>query len=101
LKISFYYTGENVDIHTELHYEDGYYYYFRYSNNGKGIPDKHIPRLFERFYLIDEGRSRKKGGTGLGLAIVKHAVQFHRGQISVKNIEGGVLKFLFSISKEL
>lgn len=95
------YAGENVTIHTELHYEDDNYYYFKYSNDGSGIPDKHIPRLFERFYRIDEGRSRKKGGTGLGLAIVKHAVQFHRGQISVKNIEEGGLEFLFSISKKL
>lgn len=101
MKISFYYAGENVNIHTELHYEDDNYYYFRYLNDGRGIPDRHIQRLFERFYRIDEGRSRKKGGTGLGLAIVKHAVQFHRGQISVKNIEGGGLEFLFSISKEL
>ncbi|MEA1885875.1 MAG: ATP-binding protein [Bacteroidota bacterium] len=95
------YAGENVNIHTELHYQDDNYYYFKYSNDGRGIPDQHIPRLFERFYRIDEGRSRKKGGTGLGLAIVKHAVQFHKGQISVKNIEGGGIEFLFSISKQL
>lgn len=95
------YAGENVNINTELHYQDDNYYYFKYSNDGRGIPDQHIPRLFERFYRIDEGRSRKKGGTGLGLAIVKHAVQFHKGQISVKNIEGGGLEFLFSISKQL
>ena len=95
------YAGENVTIQTELHYEDENYYYFKYSNDGLSIPDKHIPRLFERFYRIDEGRSRRIGGTGLGLAIVKHAVQFHRGQISVKNIEGGGLEFLFSVSKKL
>ncbi|HKL67506.1 MAG TPA: ATP-binding protein, partial [Bacteroidales bacterium] len=95
------YAGENILIRTSLHYEDANYYYFRYINTGKSIPEKHIPRLFERFYRIDEGRSRKRGGTGLGLAIVKHAVQFHRGQISVKNIEGGGLEFLFSVSKSL
>ncbi|MCF8222431.1 MAG: two-component sensor histidine kinase [Bacteroidales bacterium] len=95
------YAGENVLIRSSLHYEDANYYYFRYINTGKSIPEKHIPRLFERFYRIDEGRSRKRGGTGLGLAIVKHAVQFHRGQISVKNIEGGGLEFLFSVSKSL
>lgn len=95
------YAGKNVTISIVLHYEDDNYYYFRYSNDGRSIPEKHIPRLFERFYRIDEGRSRKKGGTGLGLAIVKHAVQFHRGQISVKNIEGGGLEFLFSFSKDL
>lgn len=95
------YAGENVLIRSSLHYEDANYYYLRYINTGKSIPEKHIPRLFERFYRIDEGRSRKRGGTGLGLAIVKHAVQFHRGQISVKNIEGGGLEFLFSVSKSL
>jgi len=95
------YAGVNVTIYTGLYFEDSNYYYFRYSNDGKSIPDRHIPRLFERFYRIDEGRSRKKGGTGLGLAIVKHAVQFHRGQISVKNLEGGGIEFLFSISKNL
>lgn len=95
------YAGHNVLIRTSLHYEDANYYYFRYINTGKSIPEKHIPRLFERFYRIDEGRSRKRGGTGLGLAIVKHAVQFHRGQISVKNIEGGGLEFLFSVGKSL
>lgn len=95
------YAGNKINIQTELHYEDDNYYYFRYSNDGMGIPEKHISRLFERFYRIDEGRSRKSGGTGLGLAIVKHAVQFHRGQISVKNMEGGGLEFLFSISKRL
>jgi two-component system OmpR family sensor kinase/two-component system phosphate regulon sensor histidine kinase PhoR len=95
------YAGVNVKIQTGLYYEDDNYYYFRYSNDGKSIPDRHIPRLFERFYRIDEGRSRKKGGTGLGLAIVKHAVQFHRGQITAKNLEGGGIEFLFSISKNL
>ncbi len=95
------YAGENVTIRIVLHYEDDNYYYFRYSNDGRNIPEEHIPRLFERFYRIDEGRSRKKGGTGLGLAIVKHAVQFHRGQITVKNMESGGLEFLFSISKNL
>jgi two-component system OmpR family sensor kinase/two-component system phosphate regulon sensor histidine kinase PhoR len=95
------YAGVNVTIYTGLYFEDSNYYYFRYSNDGKSIPDRHIPRLFERFYRIDEGRSRKKGGTGLGLAIVKHAVQFHRGQITVKNLEGGGIEFLFSISKNL
>ncbi|MDT8401014.1 MAG: ATP-binding protein [Bacteroidales bacterium] len=95
------YAGEDVNIYVELYYEDDNYYYFRYSNDGESIPEKHIPRLFERFYRIDEGRSRERGGTGLGLAIVKHAVQFHRGQISAKNTDGGGIEFLFSISKNL
>ena len=95
------YAGDDIIIRTTLHYEDENYYYFRYSNSGRSIPDEHLPRLFERFYRIDEGRSRKKGGTGLGLAIVKHAVQFHQGQITVKNLDDGGVEFLFSIGKRL
>ncbi len=95
------YAGDDIISRITLHYEDENYYYFRYSNSGRSIPDEHLPRLFERFYRIDEGRSRKKGGTGLGLAIVKHAVQFHQGQITVKNLDDGGVEFLFSIGKRL
>ncbi|MBV8401563.1 MAG: PAS domain-containing sensor histidine kinase, partial [Acetobacteraceae bacterium] len=58
------------------------------SDQGQGIPRQHLPRLTERFYRVDTGRSRALGGTGLGLAIVKHIVNRHRGQLLIESEEG-------------
>jgi two-component system phosphate regulon sensor histidine kinase PhoR len=58
------------------------------TDDGPGIPREHIPRLTERFYRVDKGRSRSAGGTGLGLAIVKHIVNRHRGQLVIESEEG-------------
>jgi two-component system phosphate regulon sensor histidine kinase PhoR len=58
------------------------------QDDGPGIAKAHVPRLTERFYRVDKGRSRSAGGTGLGLAIVKHIVNRHRGQLVVESEEG-------------
>ncbi len=71
----------------------------RFEDDGCGVEDKQLSRLFERFYRVDKGRSRQKGGTGLGLAIVKHAVLFHGGRIVATNRPEGGLRFDFSFRK--
>lgn len=67
------------------------------EDTGVGIPEKHIPRLFERFYRVDKARSRANGGTGLGLAIVKHIVMNFKGSISVESKLGKGSKFIIKL----
>lgn len=94
------YAGTNIDVYISCFREDNKYYYFSFADNGTGVAPEHLNRLFERFYRVDKGRSRKLGGTGLGLAIVKNAVLMHGGNISAKNSQGNGLEFIFTLAKK-
>ncbi|WP_297329359.1 ATP-binding protein [uncultured Bacteroides sp.] len=93
------YAGTDIHIHINCFREDENFYYFSFSDTGIGVSPEHLSRLFERFYRVDKGRSRKLGGTGLGLAIVKNSVLIHGGTISAKNNQGGGVEFVFTLAR--
>ena len=84
-KVSFYDMDEN--------------YLIEISDNGVGIEEKHIARLFERFYRVDKHRSRAQGGSGLGLAIVKHIIEAHNQTVNVRSAPGVGSTFAFTLKK--
>lgn len=75
--------------------------HFSVTDNGEGIPEKHLNRLTERFYRVDKARSRKTGGSGLGLSIVKHVLTHHNSKLEIKSEVGKGSEFSFSFSNEL
>ncbi len=83
--ITFYDMGENISVEV--------------IDNGLGISQEHLPRIFERFYRADKSRSREQGGTGLGLSIVKHIIEAHGQSIKVFSIEGAGTTFSFTLKK--
>lgn len=71
----------------------------RVTDNGEGIAQRHVPRLFERFYRVDKSGSRSEGGSGLGLSIVKHIIEGHDEKIYVESVEGVGSEFSFTLEK--
>ena len=83
----------------ETESEGRHFYEFLVSDNGPGVEPQHLDHLFERFYRIDKGRSRKLGGTGLGLAIVKNTVAVHGGTTTAMLTPGGGLTIRFTLAR--
>ena len=85
IEVRFYEMGENILVEV--------------ADNGVGIEEKHLPRLFERFYRVESSRSRDKGGSGLGLAIVKHIIDSHNQTINVRSTPNVGTTFSFTLQK--
>ncbi len=94
------YAGEGIEIVIRSHGENEDAYFFEFHDNGFGLEEKHLVRIFERFYRVNEGRTRQTGGSGLGLSIVKNAVHFHKGSILARNRPEGGLSFLITFPKK-
>jgi len=92
------YTDENEKVSITA-VEEKEFIRIDVRDNGIGISEKDLPRVFERFYCVDKARSRKSGGTGLGLSIVKHVVEGHGGKVTVKSVLGQGSTFSFTIHK--
>lgn len=93
------YAGDDITIHLECYSSIEKFCYLTYYDTGAGVPQEHLDEIFERFYRIEEGRTRDVGGSGLGLSIVKNAVKFHGGDIRVINRQWGGLQFFFSLRR--
>lgn len=94
------YAGDDIVIHLECYSSIEKFCYLTYYDTGAGVPQEHLDSIFERFYRIEEGRTRDIGGSGLGLSIVKNAVKFHGGDIRAINRQWGGLQFFFSLRRQ-
>ena len=94
------YAGDGVTLHLECYSVIEKFCYLTYYDTGAGVPQEHIDSIFERFYRIEEGRTRDVGGSGLGLSIVRNAVVFHGGSIRAINRQWGGLQFFFSLRRQ-
>jgi two-component system phosphate regulon sensor histidine kinase PhoR len=93
------YGGENIEIGVRCYAKTEDTLYFEFYDTGVGVDEHHLGRIFERFYRIDDGRTRNTGGSGLGLSIVKNAVLLHHGSIVAKNRPEGGLSFLITFPR--
>ena len=91
--------GSEVTVALDTRASDARTAVITVADDGVGVDRRHLPRLFERFYRVDKGRSRQAGGTGLGLSIVKNAVVMHGGTVSVQNRPGGGLLFTLTLPR--
>ena len=91
--------GQNGGLTKVGFYDMDSYILIEVADNGIGIPDKHLPHVFDRFYRVDKSRSRARGGSGLGLAIVKHIMEAHKQTITVRSTYGLGSTFGFTLQK--
>jgi two-component system, OmpR family, phosphate regulon sensor histidine kinase PhoR len=91
--------GREMGVTTAAYYDMDENILIEITDNGDGIEQEHLPRLFERFYRVDKSRSRDAGGTGLGLAIVKHILEAHKQGINVRSTVGVGSTFSFTLKK--
>ena len=92
-------AGKWITLKLEFTGEDDNFYFFSVSDSGIGVEEQYIDRIFERFFRVNDGRSREDGGSGLGLSIVRHAIMYHGGTVSASNQYNSGFKVSFSLKK--